>query len=375
MEPSCTASTNEISELRQRVAQLERDKLEEAESLARRDHRLANSLHIALMHIEGGNPVAQSEAHQILCDARNVIDVHRGNTVHFSAGPVHVGVFLRQIFRQEVVCEQDALQVTFFVGDKELKPGILAVNLMHDPASNCFKHAGKEVVQVQVLAHMICISNKISGQRAGYSSNSGLLAMQAEARALGIPCRAGVQGDKFVVELSLRCHLTAPQCAQQVPTTATEPDLYGIEEFSWLVVEDDPKPLALLTRLMARVGITNYATVQTADEVRNFSATAVSHTSAALSINLKTICLMDEHLSCYDDGGQHFEITGTELRQQLQDSPAAKQFLEEGSLLLMALSGGEVEDGTLVHVFQKGASSSKNVLQEAVAVARAIAHN
>ena len=46
------------------------------------------------------------------------------------------------------------------------------------------------------------------------------------------------------------------------------------------------------------------------------------------------------------------------------------QFLEEGSLLLMSLSGGEVEDDTVVHVFQKGASSRKNVLSEAVAVAR-----
>jgi len=325
------------------------------------------------MLIEEGN---HSDAQRILYEARLVVDVQRRNTKHLSAGPIHVGDFLRRFFHQELVCEQSEQHACFFVGDEELKPDVLAVNLLHDAASNCFKHAGKEAVHVELLQNMLRISNKVSsGLPISYSSSSGLLAMQAEAEALGVPCQFDARDGRFVVEFSLQCRLTAPQSVSQVPTQQTvESDPYGTEEFSWVLVEDDPIITRLFTPLMARVGIKHHSVVQTADEVQAFVETTVSHASSALSLNLKTICLMDENLMCCDGDGQHVKTTGTELRKQLQENLMARQFIAEGSLLLMSMSGSKaVEDSSLVLVIQKGASATATTLRQAVAAARALA--
>ena len=50
------------------------------------------------------------------------------------------------------------------------------------------------------------------------------------------------------------------------------------------------------------------------------------------------------------------------------------QFIAEGSLLLMSMSGSKaVEDSSLVLVIQKGASATATALRQAVAAARALA--
>lgn len=193
----------------------------------------------------------------------------------------------------------------------------------------------------QATPSMLRISNPITAQRANYSSNSGLLSIQAEAISLGIPCSIGAQDGMFVVELSLQCRLSAkPQLSGKEavklayePAEATaEHDEYGIGEFAWLLVEDNPTVAHLLTALMTKVGVKHHKTVRTAEDVQHFVKTAVSFASHAhSSLNLRTICLMDEHLTSLENGHE-VDITGTELRKQLLADTAANQASSHATL-------------------------------------------
>ena len=186
--------------------------------------------------------------------------------------------------------------------------------------------------------------------------------IQKEADALGIKFSHKVEDGAFIAQLSLTCILSPPAAA---PELALNDD---VSQFAWIVLEDSPTIAMCTASMLKRATGERPVVIQSPPEVNAFLETVVSHTRFNYASHQhSTIFLMDEQVEALDSDGNQCAVSGSSLRDQLHQDDRATRLLEEKKLILVTLSGSEVNDGRTLCSIMK--SNPKQAIHDAAAAA------
>ena len=190
--------------------------------------------------------------------------------------------------------------------------------------------------------------------------------IQKEADALGIKFSHKVEDGAFIAQLSLTCILSPPAAAP--PELALKCLNDDVSQFAWIVLDDSLTITMCTASMLERATGERPVVIQSPPEVNAFLETVVSHTRFNYASHQhSTIFLMDEQVEALDSDGNQCAVSGSSLRDQLYQDDRATRLLEEKKLILVALSGSEVNDDRPLCSIMK--SNPKQAIHDAAAAA------